>query len=219
MGLDKNLHLEHFDGNSCFYIWLVISFILNILESLLKCCPILGFGVVVLVRQLVITKCRQREKEEQDVYFMVEKIIDLLTRHQASMVVECRPHDAFLVVTHVRDILIPLRERKSKLKLWKKAVEFLEDNESRVRPQIQRIEGEDFRVWRWLPPSAIFSPGKPANDDQTDYAAETVSVERTPRRKVLQDQTFLSDSTEIDSPSPYPLTLCLKVRYMFDAEE
>lgn len=179
-----------------------------------------GFGVVVLVHQLVTANCRQREKEEQDVYSMVEMIIDLLARHQAAMVAEHRPHDAFLAVTHVRDVLIPLKERKSKLKLWNKAVQFLEDNESRVRPEIQQIQGEDFRVWRWLPPSTAFSPGKPANADQTDDAAATSSVvnNTTPRPKVWQGQAFSTDSTGVNSPPPYPLTQCLKVRNMFDAE-
>ncbi len=152
---------------------------------------------------------------------MVEMIIDLLARHQAAMMAERRPHDAFLAVTHVRDVLIPLKERKSKLKLWNKAVQFLEENESRVRPEIQQIEGEDFRVWRWLPPSTAFSPGKPTqNADQTDDAATTSSVTNnpTPRPKVWQGQAFSTDSTGVNSPPPYPLTQCLKVRNMFDAE-
>lgn len=133
--------------------------------------------MVLLVHQMVTASCKQREKEEQEVYSMVEMIIDLLARHQASMVVERRPHDAYLAVTHVRDVLIPLKERKSKLKLWNKAVQFLEDNESRVRPEIQQIEGEDFRVWRWLPPNTAFSPGKATIlGDQTDEASSNISL-------------------------------------------
>lgn len=184
---------------------------------------IFSFGVVLLIHQLVAANCRQREKEEQEVYSMVEMIIDLLARHQASMVVERRPHDAFLAVTHVRDVLIPLKERKSKMKLWNKAVQFLEDNESRVRPEIQQIEGEDFRVWRWLPPSTTFSPKKSTiHEDQTDDASAGSSFGPTnsvaPRPKVWQGQAFSTDSSGVNSPPPYPLTQCLKVRNMFDAE-
>ena len=173
---------------------------------------------------MVSANNRQREKEEQEVYSMVEMIIDLLARHQAAMVADRRPHDAFLAVTHVRDVLIPLKERKTKLKLWNKAVQFLEDNESRVRPEIQQIEGEDFRVWRWLPPTTAFSPGKQtAQGDQTDDTSSATSFVVansvvTPRPKVWQGQAFSTDSTGVNSPPPYPLTQCLKVRNMFDAE-
>ena len=46
-----------------------------------------------------------------------------------------------------------LQERKSKLKMWHRAAQFLEENESRVRTESQQIEGDDYPVWRWLPPS------------------------------------------------------------------
>lgn len=180
-----------------------------------------GFGAVVLVHQLVTANCRQREKEEQEVYSMVEMIIDLLARHQAAMIADRRPHDAFLAVTHVRDVLIPLKERKSKQKLWNKAVQFLEDNESRVRPEIQQIEGEDFRVWRWLPPTTAFPSSKTAaHGDQTDDATTSSfgGSSSPPRPKVWQGQAFSTDSSGVNSPPPYPLTQCLKVRNMFDAE-
>lgn len=35
-------------------------------------------------------------------------------------------------------------------KIWKKAVEFLNSSDSRVRVETQRIAGEDFEVWRWI---------------------------------------------------------------------
>lgn len=165
----------------------------------------------------------QREKEEQELYSMVEMIIDTLARHHAAMLAERRPSEAFLAVTHVRDELIPLKERKAKLKLWNKAVQFLEDNESRVRPEIQQIEGEDYRVWRWLPPTTALSPGKSmASTDQTDDSTTNSNncMPSTPtvRPKVWQGQAFSTDSTGVNSPPPYPLTQCLKVRNMFDTE-
>lgn len=170
---------------------------------------------------IVTLSRRQREREEQEVYALVEKIIDLLARHQAAMVAEKRPQEAFLAVTHVRDVLIPLKERKLKMKLWGKAVQFLEDNESRVRPEIQQIEGEDFRVWRWLPPSCAFgSPTSVQTVDQTDEGAAPAgdTGSASPRPKVWQGQAFSTDSSGVNSPPPYPLTQCLKVRNMFDAE-
>lgn len=171
---------------------------------------------MLVVHFIITSKNRQREKEEQEVYSLVEKIIDLLARHQTAMLSNGRPQDAFLAVSHVRDVLIPLKERKAKQKLWAKAVQFLEDNESRVRPEMQQIEGEDFRVWRWLPPSTTTygaSP-EPSAVDDAGSSAPTAS----PRPKVWQGQAFSTDSSGVNSPPPYPLTQCLKVRNMFDAE-
>ncbi len=101
---------------------------------------------------------------------VVEKIIDLLARHQSDMVANDKPEEAFLAVNHVRDLLIPLKERKSKQPLWNQAVQFLEESESRVRAEIQQIKGEDFRVWRWLPPSsaAYSSSNSPSAASSTD---------------------------------------------------
>ena len=114
---------------------------------------------------------------------MVEMIIDLLARHHAASLADHRPQDAFLAVTHVRDVLIPLKERKAKVALWSKAVQFLEDNESRVRAEIQQIEGEDYRVWRWLPPSMAYSPAKnlslASNGPGAAAAAEDVAIDES----------------------------------------
>lgn len=34
--------------------------------------------------------------------------------------------------------------------IWDGAVKFLEENESRVRTEVQIVSGEEFHVWRWL---------------------------------------------------------------------
>ena len=38
--------------------------------------------------------------------------------------------------------------------LWDKARDFLSANESRIREETQKISGEEFEVWRWLPACA-----------------------------------------------------------------
>lgn len=35
-------------------------------------------------------------------------------------------------------------------RIWEDAVQFLEQNDSRVRSEVQNVAGEDCRVWRWL---------------------------------------------------------------------
>lgn len=35
--------------------------------------------------------------------------------------------------------------------VWDAAVDFIDKKESRVRGEIQPVNGEDYKVWRWLP--------------------------------------------------------------------
>lgn len=159
---------------------------------------------------------RQCEKEEQEVYDLVENIIDVLCRHAAS-IADRRTQEPYLAVTHVRDVLIPLKERKTKTKVWTKAVQFLEEHESRIRCEVQQIEGEDYRVWRWLPSSTNYQGTKDAALGQGDETPGAVAVPAH-RQKVWQGQAFSTGNNAVNSPPPYPLTQCLKVRKMFDAD-
>lgn len=43
-----------------------------------------------------------------------------------------------------------------KSKIWGEVEQYFNELESRVRSEIQEIDGEDFLVWRWVQP---FSPG------------------------------------------------------------
>lgn len=33
---------------------------------------------------------------------------------------------------------------------WKRAIDFINKNESRVRIELQVVQGEPYEVWRWL---------------------------------------------------------------------
>ena len=48
--------------------------------------------------------------------------------------------------------------------IWDKAVKFIEENESRIRTEVQQVWGENTRVWRWLGPTI----NKPTNNSQMD---------------------------------------------------
>ena len=93
--------------------------------------------------QMFSANNRQREKEEQEVYSMVEMIIDLLARHQTAMIADRRPHVAFLDMTHVRDVLVPLKERKTKLKLWKKAFSSLRTTNPKSSLKYNTLKADD----------------------------------------------------------------------------
>jgi len=40
----------------------------------------------------------------------------------------------------------------AKSKIWAEVEQYFSESESRVRSEIQQIDGEDFQVWRWVQP-------------------------------------------------------------------
>ncbi|GLG95524.1 Inner nuclear membrane protein Man1 [Gryllus bimaculatus] len=89
---------------------------------------------------------REQDKHKQEVYSMVNKILNLLSAHH-----EQNTLPAYLAINNCRDELIPPSERDRKKRVWDDAVEFLEKHESRVRTEMHNIRGENVKVWRWLP--------------------------------------------------------------------
>ncbi|XP_066465147.1 LEM domain-containing protein 2 isoform X3 [Eleutherodactylus coqui] len=88
------------------------------------------------------------EEEETLMFAMVEKIIDHVKHHYKDWTFG-REQNPYVGILHVRDSLIIPQDRKCLKKVWDRAVQFVEDNESRVRTELQRVAGADLRVWRW----------------------------------------------------------------------
>ncbi|XP_054275830.1 uncharacterized protein LOC128994991 isoform X2 [Macrosteles quadrilineatus] len=88
----------------------------------------------------------RQERNRQQVFKMVENIIEILSTHQQSSA-----GDNYLAISHVRDQLIAPHQRDKMAAVWDAAVSYLEENDSRVRTEVQQVAGEEFRVWRWLP--------------------------------------------------------------------
>ncbi|XP_068121612.1 LEM domain-containing protein 2 [Hyperolius riggenbachi] len=108
------------------------------------------FGLFVLWLFLIYLRFhwQMMEKEEQDMYEMVKKIIDIVKNHYEAWTqgIEAYP---YIGIFHVRDTLISPQDRRRLKKSWDRAVQFIEDNESRLRTETQRVAGADLRVWRW----------------------------------------------------------------------
>ncbi|KAK3103852.1 hypothetical protein FSP39_022419 [Pinctada imbricata] len=134
---------------------------------------------------------KTKAEEQQKVFKLVDDIIELIEKNYEHHQEDSRT-PPYMAVSHVRDQLIVPKQRHTMRPLWNKAVKFIEANESRIRIETQSVQGEDFEVWRWLPPSSNGG-------------------------KVWQGQAF----GENNSPSGalhYSPTPCLKIRNMFDAE-
>lgn len=57
---------------------------------------------------------------------LVERILEILENSYSSQGKD------FIAVKHVRDCLIPPRERRTKEAVWRNAVQFIADHDSRV---------------------------------------------------------------------------------------
>ncbi|XP_069693659.1 inner nuclear membrane protein Man1 [Periplaneta americana] len=159
----------------------------------------LAFGMNLVVQWYM----RRRERDKEEIYDLVERIIEIMMRHQQN---SCPTKQPYIVQNYVRDQIIPPAQRKEKARYWNRAVEWLKKNDSRVRHEMQNISGESVAVWRWLPSSASRNPSG-------------LSEQTSPRRnnKVWQGQAF---DTMTGSPNSLPCspTPCLKIRHMFDLD-
>lgn len=76
---------------------------------------------------------QQKKKNEKEVFQLVSEIISMVEiNHQNS--VTSSPggsQESYLAINHVRDNLIPPKNRKKMANTWEKAVKFLDENESR----------------------------------------------------------------------------------------
>ncbi|GBP76724.1 Inner nuclear membrane protein Man1 [Eumeta japonica] len=139
-----------------------------------------------LVRQR--NKGYQKRKTEE-VYSMVEQIIDVISQETEDS------EEPYISVDHVRDTLISPQNREKMAAVWDAAVKFIQQNESRVRMEVQSVDGEDCRVWRWV--SARLSPK---------------------RNAAWQGQAFETQEGSVNNV-PIAPTPCLKIRHMFDKND
>jgi len=152
----------------------------------------------------------------------------------------------FVAVDHIRDQIIHPRERTAKKEIWAQVQQYISKYESRVREDLQRVRGEDFRVWQWVaelkagPLSLPSSPGdrslrtpvntfnntkSPMNPSQTPHPNHTSneSVQQWPHVPVTHSisrppgwQGGAFQHSKHVAAPPSPPTSCLKVRHMFE---
>ncbi|XP_065058607.1 inner nuclear membrane protein Man1-like [Rhopilema esculentum] len=164
---------------------------------------VLGFGLLLAAYYVMKRRWMMDDEDTRLMFVYVERIIESLRRHH-----EACEHDRelppYLPIPHVRDMLIPPRERKQKSRAWKKAVDFLSSTDARIRVETQRIAGEDFEVWRWI--------GVMPSDKHVSGASNHLGPE-VERGKFWQGQAFDKLEKVVRMPIITP-TPCLKIRYL-----
>ncbi|XP_075120397.1 LEM domain-containing protein 2 [Leptodactylus fuscus] len=109
---------------------------------------LLGIFILWIIMIFLRHHWQKLEEEEKQMFAMVEKIIDVVKQHYNNWTL-AREQYPYVGILHVRDSLIMPQDRKHLKRVWDRAVQFVEDNESRVRTELKRVEGADLRVWRW----------------------------------------------------------------------
>ncbi|XP_053967517.1 inner nuclear membrane protein Man1 [Anastrepha ludens] len=123
--------------------------------------------------------------------FTTDIVNELIYRASLSEI----PEDREIIITHLRDKLIPLNKRSAHLKFWEKALKLLEANDSRIQFGVRICDGEEYRTMKWLGNANFNSRAngllKKWQSPAFDYANKIVN----------------------------PPTSCLKIRHMFDCSE
>ncbi|KAJ8301744.1 hypothetical protein KUTeg_020731 [Tegillarca granosa] len=155
-------------------------------------------GIVLAVVFIIFLRyhLKRAEEEQVKVYELVESIIDTIKKQYDLSEMneeEGTSYTPYIAVQHVRDRLLAPSHRKKLMPIWNKAVKFIRENESRVRFEIQTIQGEDFEVFKWI-------QSAPAGS------------------KVWQGQAFGENNSSAITLT-YGPTPCLKIRNMFSPED
>ncbi|CAH2070825.1 unnamed protein product, partial [Iphiclides podalirius] len=147
-------------------------------------------GVIILgLQRLYKYYVGYQKKKNEEIYSMVEQIIDIISQETEDS------GEPYISVDHVRDTLISPQNREKMASTWDAAVKFIQKNESRVRMEVQSVDGEDCRVWRWISPH-----GSPK------------------RSAAWQGQAFETQEGSVNNLTVSP-TPCLKIRHMFDKND
>ncbi|KAK9306794.1 hypothetical protein QLX08_002682 [Tetragonisca angustula] len=184
---------------------LVKNKLFTIFSSLL----IVSFGLLAAtgIQKLFVWYIRYKKNVEREVFKLVSDIINMVETHHQNAAVASpggTTQESFLAINHVRDNLIAPKDRKKMAGLWEKAVKFLDENESRIRREVQQVSGEEFHVWRWLP-----------NNSLNKSSSQNFVLNK--KSKVWQGQAFETMEGSANSLTCSP-TPCLKIRHMFDAD-
>ncbi|XP_067633772.1 inner nuclear membrane protein Man1 [Eurosta solidaginis] len=105
------------------------------------------------------------------------------------------PKEREVIITHMRDKLIPLNKRKTYLKFWNEALHILETTDSRIQFGVRILDGEEYRTMKWM--------------GNANYNTSAKGL-----FKKWQSPAFDYANKIVNPP-----TSCLKIRHMFDSTE
>ena len=176
--------------------------------------------VFYVVRRFIHFVIQVKETRRNNINQLINEIISSLL--EKTM---CDKENPVLVINHLRDKLVDPTKRNEMEWAWNEAIRYLEMNDSRIQFEIKNINGEDFKVIRWIDDTKNVSGnvGQTMNQQQrlshaSRYIAPAYNHQTNVPEKVILKKwngPAFSESNKIKDPP----TNCLKIRNMFDKYE
>ena len=170
-------------------------------------------------------------KFHQFVVLVKEKrraVVDHIIREICSTLMEKTIQDKdnnAIVVNHLRDKIIEPSKRSELSSAWHEAISYLEQNDSRIHFGIETINGEDFKVIRWI--DDVKNLSMPSGI-QASPQQQQLLQQRFPNSKYNQTtdgrpfatlKKWMGSAFDKSNKIKDPPTNCLKIRQMFDKYE
>jgi len=208
-------------GRLLLTMWSAVWMILGVVLALIV--------LVVLVRLGQWRQARIKKREEE-LFTLVRQSTNFLYQQFQMVARDGKGGPSYLAINHIRDQLIPPQDRVAKAGIWAEVVEYIQKNESRVRQDVQKIFGEDFRVWQWLP-EMPWSPVTSPHQGHTPYpSSQSTPITNTSPSSNLWPHVPTTLGVVGWQGGAFPLgkhvatplappTSCLKVRHIFDVSQ
>ncbi|KAL5287504.1 LEMD3 family protein [Megaselia abdita] len=173
---------------------------------------IVGFSFYVIFESAKYIRKRIRANTEVIKSYAEDIILELQNR----ALNESDP--TFIVITHLRDKMIPNKMMKQNETNWNKAIEYLEKHESRIIFDMQIKHGEPFKVMKWIDTHSTSSNHVGDGDNSSRDSRSSVdgpNHNHLPLVKQWHSSAFSTSNNKISNPP----TECLKIRNMFEKHE
>lgn len=135
--------------------------------------------------------------------------------------------NAFLVVNHLRDKIIEPSRKNELSWAWQESISYLEQHDSRVHFGFENINGEDFKVIRWIddvkniPGTNHSQQQQPQHQQQQQSASRFSSMRysQVPQPFNASLKRWMCPAFDKSNKISDPPTNCLKIRNMFEKYE
>lgn len=132
-----------------------------------------------------------------------------------------------VIMNHLRDKIIDPSKRSEFAWAWQEAVSYLEKNDSRVHFGVETINGEDFKVMRWIEDIKNLSTNSlqmSQQQQQINLQQQRLNVARYSQQAEGKPQyatlkKWVGSAFDRSNKIKDPPTNCLKIRQMFDKYE
>lgn len=172
--------------------------------------------IMFAIRKFYFFVLHVKEKKQAQVNYIVNEIVRMLMEKTVM-----DKENAYLVVNHLRDKIIEPRRKSELSSAWHDAITYLEQNDSRIHFGYENINGEDFKVIRWI--DDMNQNQQMQQQQQQQQSSQRISnVRYNPQPPIANEarlKKWMCPAFDKSNKIKDPPTNCLKIRQMFDKYE